>query len=188
MYLNQQLRDSIEDTIEENIQSIPGLSSPMIDKIMDSVADAIDTAIAQNEEDMKIAEKAGPPMWHTLHWIAQVADNESRPELYRALLNIYLQAHPCKDVCRAHLRKNLTLCNINSYASCFEHSVALHNRVNAQLGKPQFSKIQAMEEYSLDCDTCIFPAVGKHNVKASEERDKTKQTVYQQYRGSQTYY
>ena len=75
-------------------------------------------------------------MWEYLHYQAKVADKEKKPYLYYGLLNIFLEGHPCADVCRKHLQDNILKCPVANYHSCFEHSVALHNIVNVMLKKP----------------------------------------------------
>jgi hypothetical protein len=100
-------------------------------------------------------------MWDVLHRVAKVADEEDDSALYLQLLDVYLRGHPCANECRKHLARNLRIVDPNRYISMFSHSVDLHNVVNRQLGKPEFSLQDAYDYYGFECDSCIFTSSRK---------------------------
>lgn len=129
--------------------------------LLREIGNAVDSSISSVEASRDLKEKAGHPMWDTLHYIGKVADDEGDRELYLSLLDIYAKGHPCAKECRAHLIANLDLIDPETYISLFQHSVDLHNLVNRQLRKPEFSLDKANERYDLDCDSCVFTPSGK---------------------------
>lgn len=143
----------INDKLKENIAN--SLSCE------EDVSDIIDYAMETTWKDMTLAERCGPPIWDTLLWIAAVADDEENPQLYRRMLSVIEDGHPCKDKCRPHLRSNLQIVNLDDYSSCLNHCIDLHNLVNRQLGKAQYSPLKAKEKVDLGCDSCTFHPIGK---------------------------
>jgi hypothetical protein len=152
MFNSRKVQEIADIAVERAMTSIQGS-----DIILDSITDVL----TQEWEDMALAERAGPSMWETLHWIAKAADAEQKPQVYISQLNIYASAHPCKDVCRPHIRMNLKRLDPSKYKSMFKHSVDLHNIVNRQLGKEIYPLRQAEKDYDLECDSCIFDPQSK---------------------------
>lgn len=159
--MNQKLRDNIDTAIADTIQSIQGLSITTKNSITDKILLSIDKAIEETDISNKLAEKVGPSLWGTMHWLGKVADSENKKDIYLDYLDILCEGHPCKDVCREHLQSNLQVINPYKYSSMFKHSIDLHNRVNRQLGKPVMTIAEAEAMYNLDCDTCNFKAKSK---------------------------
>lgn len=127
--------------------------------ITNVIAKAIIASTKLTISEMDVAERAGPCLWGTIHWLALVADKEKKKQLYINLLGVLLEGHPCKELCRPHMKRNLQLININNYASCFEHSVDIHNLVNKQLQKPTITQEEARIFYNLDCAACSMPTL-----------------------------
>lgn len=161
MYLTDKLRGAIIDRIIESAGA--GISA----------ASAIDDAISQAEDDtwrnMSLAERCGPSLWWFLHWMAAVADDENNPYLYYKALSLLQEGHPCRDVCRPHLRENLRILDPRDFSSAVEHSISLHNLVNRQLHKDQFPLEDAYNRLDLGCDTCTFALDGKGNSPDNNE-------------------
>lgn len=147
--------------------------------VLREIGNGIDSAIDEVYAQRTLKERAGHPMWDTLHYIAKVADDEGNPNLYLSLLEIYLKGHPCSEECRPHLNANIRTINPHNYLSMFEHSVDLHNLVNRQLNKKHFSMLQANNKYDLDCDTCIFTPSGKSHSTSVQQQNHE-----QSYNGS----
>lgn len=158
MFQSTRGRDVTDASISESIDSLQGLSSPEKIIIYNHIMDGLDMDISNYENNLSLAEKAGPGLWQHLHWMGRMADIEKDPSIYTTALSLLLRAHPCASVCRKHLDTNLKLLPTSSYASMMDHSIDLHNLVNSQLGKPQFSRREAYNIYDPDCDTCVFEA------------------------------
>lgn len=161
MFMNQKLRDNIDASISNTIKSVQGISVTLKNNIISKLSLAVNKAIKDTDSSNKLAEKAGPSLWATMHWLAKVADNENNQDIYLDYLDILCEGHPCKDVCREHLQENLQIVNPYKYSSMFRHSVDLHNRVNRQLNKPTMTLAEAESIYNLDCDSCNFKAKTK---------------------------
>jgi hypothetical protein len=171
MYLGPKLQDVIDRSIDNGLDQIIGLDQQERLIVASVISNAIQEGLAAEKEKMQLSEKAGPPMWDTLHWIAKVADTEQKPELYLRLLEIYMRGHPCKDVCRPHIQTNLRNLDPRKFKSMFEHSVKLHNLINKQLGKQQYPLLQARKDFDLDCDSCIFdPHTKSHNAQTGSAK------------------
>lgn len=163
MYMNKKLCDTIADKFNSRISNYSNFS-PEIRKFLTSVVeDSILESIEEVWDESGLAERCGPHLWEYLHWIGKVADNEDNPDLYYNALEVLKEGHPCKDLCRPHLKDNLEKINPDDYSSCFEHSYDLHNLVNEQLGKesPTFEEVDL--KYDLNCDSCSFVPSEKNN-------------------------
>lgn len=147
MFMSDRLKENI---ISQIVQRYPSVSSSDLREIMDDNWDAL-----------PLSERAGPPLWGHLHWIASVADNEGKPHLYWRALELLQEGHPCKEICRPHIVKNLKVLNPMDASSCTDHCIELHNLVNRQLGKAIYPHDKAKSMYSLECDSCTFSPVGK---------------------------
>lgn len=99
---------------------------------------------------------SGPSLWHTLHWIASVADNEKDlDDAYINMLGILANAHPC-TVCRSKFLK-MVMNNYRPYKPFLKHSIDLHNEVNRQLNKPTYTYDQVYPMYDYGkCEECTF--------------------------------
>lgn len=161
MYLNDKLRDNIINRIVDDVTGD-----------MDS-ASLIDNAISQAEDDtwrsMSLSERCGPSLWWFLHWIAAVSDDENNPYLYYRALSLLQEGHPCREVCRPHMKENLQILDPRDFSSAVEHSISLHNLVNRQLHKEQFPMKDAINRLDLGCDTCTFAPDGKGNSSNNNE-------------------
>ena len=158
MFMNNKLKDNIVLSIERKLPYIHGVSR---EALMSAIQDGINEAVGETWSNMSLAERCGPSIWDFLSWIAKVADNEGKPDLYYNALELVQEGHPCKEVCRPHIAENLRIVNPMNYPTCFEHVHAFHNLVNKQIGKPQYPLYKATSRYDLDCDSCIFTPVGK---------------------------
>ena len=158
MFNSQKVQYIADIAVDDAMASLQGLTEGEKDIIYDTISDTVANTMQDEWDKMQLQERCGPSMWCTLHWIAKVADNEDKPYLYINLLKVYEEGHPCKDICRPHLVKNLALLDVNKYSSMERHSIDLHNLVNRQLGKEYYPVDKAMQDYNLDCDSCTFNA------------------------------
>lgn len=86
----------------------------------------------------------GPAAWKLLHGTALHEPRRLTPRWFRLLAEVL----PCAECC-AHLRSNLeALPPPDAPSALFAWSVALHNRVNSQLGKPGVSAAEARRLHS----------------------------------------
>lgn len=166
MYVDGKLTTNIKSSIASRIRRIPGLSASQQAAIGRAIVDGLTEGLEVTDEERLLKEKAGHPMWDTLHYTAKVADKEGKPDIYLKLLDVYKNGHPCVDECRPHLVRNLQMLDPRSYESMFDHSIDLHNLVNNQLGKAVYSYEDADKKYDLDCDSCIFAPSGKSSSSA----------------------
>lgn len=173
MFINKKLKDNIITSILNRIS----YASSESDSIESLLEQSIDEAMEETWDDMSLAERCGPGIWDFLSWIARVADNEGKPDLYIKALEVVQEGHPCKEICRPHVEKNLIMIDSMTYDSCFEHLHAFHNIVNQQLGKEQFPMYKAISKYDLDCDSCIFDPVGKSHSQQSSASVEYNQTL-----------
>lgn len=183
MYMNQKLKDNIINSIVSGIVGVQGVNPESKRHISQAASNAIDSAMNETWEDMTLAERCGPPLWDYLLWMAAVADNEDKPHLYLRALTILQEGHPCKDICRPHMKSNLQLVNLKDYPTCVDHCIALHNLVNRQLGKDEFSPLRAKEKVDLGCDSCTFNPVGKSRSQQHNASKKTSNVS----KGNETY-
>lgn len=168
MFLNQKLRDNIVNSLVDQ-----GHLSH------DEIESVIDNAITESWEEMTLAERCGPGLWEFIHWMAAVSDNEDKPHLYEQALALVQEGHPCKDICRPHMRENLRQVDLRDYESAISHSHALHNLVNQQLSKDQYPLIDLEKKLDLGCDSCTFSPVGKSHASHQDAVKKTDQFNWQ---------
>lgn len=159
MYLNEKMISNISDSIMEGFN----FNGQNPDQIKKHITNIIENSMESTWKDMSLAERVGPPIWEYLHWMGAVADSENNPAIYMDSLDILIEGHPCKELCRSHLYDNLMNLNPGDYPSKLEHSIDLHNLVNQQLGKPIYPIMKAKARYNLKCDSCIFSPSVKNN-------------------------
>lgn len=96
----------------------------------------------------------GPRMWATIHFIAlgfpespTVAQRAAFTDFFDRILPFIIPCNECATNYRRHLRElsGLNFRRFDSASSLFEWTVALHNKVNTELGKPQLSPDEALE-------------------------------------------
>jgi hypothetical protein len=158
MFRYRQGRQLVDNSIWESIQSLEGLDTNDKRVIYTEVMGGLDQDIKIFEDDLTIPEQSGPSLWDFLHWMGKVADEEKNPSVYRDAISVLERGHPCASMCRKHLVDNMKLLPISGYTSMFLHSFDLHNLVNKQLGKRNFSLQQAKKMYDIDCVSCVFGA------------------------------
>lgn len=173
MYLNERLKDNIVESILLSLSEVRDLNNAPRDEVANIIRDAIDIAVEDTWEDMTLAERCGPGLWDFLHWMAAVADDENKPSLYYKALSVVQEGHPCREICRPHMKSNLQQVDPANFNSAVEHSVTLHNLVNAQLGKTEFSVEDAKKRLDLGCDSCTFNPVEKSRSQQHNAIDKT---------------
>jgi len=171
--MNQKLKDNILSSVLSGLTEIQGISSDARRHMSQMVSSAIESSVANTWEEMTLAERCGPPLWDFLLWTAAVADDEDKPHLYTRALSLIQEGHPCKDICRPHMRSNLQQVNPKDYPTCTDHCIALHNLVNRQLGKDEYPPVKAKEKVDLGCDSCTFNPVGKSRSSQSHVDKKT---------------
>ena len=95
----------------------------------------------------------GPFLWHTMHIIALGYPNKPNYAQKRAAKEFYesfVQLIPC-PVCRGHyaehLKANPVSPSLDSSKDLFRWTVKIHNLVNKDLGKPEYSEIEAIQFY-----------------------------------------
>jgi hypothetical protein len=93
-------------------------------------------------------------MWATIHFIAlgfpespTVAQRAAFTDLFDRVLPMVIPCNECATNYRRHLRElgGMSFRRFDSASSLFEWTVALHNKVNAELGKPLLSPAEALE-------------------------------------------
>lgn len=156
---------------------------PLSNKLKDSIADvlqvdqndkqdlfeALDIAEDDAWSSMSLPERSGTPLWEMLHWMGAVADKENNRSIYIRALNLLVDGHPCKELCRKAMKEDLHEVNYRMYGSMLEHSIDLRNHVNHRMGKPDLSPEYMIQRYDLECDNCIFsPSMKSHVSDASE--------------------
>lgn len=96
----------------------------------------------------------GPRMWATIHFIAlgfpespTVAQRAAFADFFDRILPFIIPCNECAANYRRHLRElsGFRFRRFDSASSLFEWTVALHNQVNTELGKPQLSPAEALE-------------------------------------------
>lgn len=161
MLSSTKLKSKILTIATSGIDATPNMDEYDKDILCKYISNCTNEAEDELMNELPLTDRCGPPLWGTIHWIAAVADAEKKPHLYRELISILLQAHPCKEVCRAHMARNVDILKPTWYQSCFKHSVDLHNIVNKQLGKPQVDLEVIKKWYNLQCDTCTMKVAPK---------------------------
>ena len=124
----------------------------------------------------------GPPLWRSLHAItfaypetATTEQSQSAVAFFDALVPLF----PC-DKCRPHLAAELQRHPVKDVAggrdAFARWLVDLHNRVNARLGKPQWTFEAAAAEYSaLGCGGDCSAENPKSNSTASKIQSQSSQ-------------
>lgn len=148
----------VDSSIWSSIESLQGLDDVEKKIIYSEIMNGLDMDIKEFEDRLSIPDQSGPSIWDFLHWMGKVADDEKNPDVYLDALSVVERGHPCANVCRKHLIENLKVLPTTNFSSMFRHSYELHNLVNKQLGKRIFPLKQAMSNYNIDCDTCVFGA------------------------------
>lgn len=158
MFINQELLNNVLLSASAQLSNLTPESRASMLKV---IRVALIQGMNNTWSKMDISQKTGPSIWEFLHWMAAVADREHNPVIYHNALETVCQGHPCAEKCRPHIRKALISMRPESYPSMLEHSVAFHNVVNARLGKPIYSIVDARTKYGLECDSCTFTPTGK---------------------------
>jgi hypothetical protein len=104
-----------------------------------------------------VPEHWGPHVWSAIHILAMGApqhiDADTR-KAYAQFYNALPHILPCA-VCGHHLAENLITLpvepHLNSRDDLFNWTVAMHNRVNQQTGKKQYSMEEAFEHWKSVC-------------------------------------
>lgn len=140
---------SISDIIATNLNKHAGIT---INK--HSLKQIIDLSIEEFKLNGDLRETSGPSLWHTIHWIASISDNENT-DAYIHLLGSIVAAHPC-HMCREDF-KSILFDHIPPVSPFLKHSVDVHNLVNEKLGKPIFPYEKALQVYNYEkCEECTF--------------------------------
>lgn len=95
----------------------------------------------------------GPFFWHTMHLVAlgypmkpTYAEKRAAKEFYESLAHLI----PC-PTCKLHyadyLKENPVSPNLDSKEDLFRWTVKVHNIVNKQLGKPEYTELDAIRFY-----------------------------------------
>lgn len=96
----------------------------------------------------------GPFFWHTMHIVAlgyplkpTYGDKRSAKEFYESLAFLI----PC-PICRDHYTEFLKEMPISPFLDkrddLFKWTVAVHNKVNQKLGKPQYTELESIQFYT----------------------------------------
>lgn len=169
MFASPKFIEKVNELLSTELGAIKGFTQNTIEAILDITNECFENAEEQLQNETSLAEKMFP-LWDTIHWNAMVSDNEKNPQLYYDLLENMKKWHPCKDVCRKHMRENLAKLDPRKYESKFKHSVDFHNIVNAMTGKPSYNYEKAYKKYALnDCKTCTFSSNIKENAQISKD-------------------
>lgn len=158
MFKSRQARSIIDSSIWRSIDSLEGLDLTDKRTIFTEIVIGLNQDIKNFEDSLNVPEQSGPSIWDFLHWMGKVADDENNPSVYIDALAVVSKGHPCANMCRKHLVQNLRDLPLDNYTSMFKHSYDLHNLVNRQLGKRNFSFQQAKKIYDVDCESCVFGA------------------------------
>ena len=95
----------------------------------------------------------GPFFWHTMHILAlgypntpTYAEKRAAKEFFESLQHLI----PC-PVCRQHytdyLKENPLTPSLDTRKDLFTWTINLHNTVNKQLGKPEFTEMESINFY-----------------------------------------
>uniref|UniRef100_A0A6C0HEJ8 thiol oxidase n=1 Tax=viral metagenome TaxID=1070528 RepID=A0A6C0HEJ8_9ZZZZ len=95
----------------------------------------------------------GPFFWHTMHILAlgypntpTYAEKRAAKEFFESLQHLI----PC-PVCRHHytdyLKENPLTPSLDTRKDLFTWTINLHNTVNKQLGKPEFTEMESINFY-----------------------------------------
>jgi hypothetical protein len=95
----------------------------------------------------------GPFFWHTMHLVAlgysnqpSYAEKKAAKEFYESLVHLI----PC-PTCKLHYADNLKVLpispSLDNRRDLFKWTVDMHNMVNKQLGKPEYTESDAIAFY-----------------------------------------
>lgn len=95
----------------------------------------------------------GPFFWHTMHIVAlgypnepSYAEKRAAKEFYESLLHLI----PC-PICRVHyanhLKANPVSPSLDTRKDLFTWTVKIHNLVNKDLGKPEYTEMESIAFY-----------------------------------------
>lgn len=95
----------------------------------------------------------GPFFWHTMHIVAigypsepNYVNKKAAKEFYESL-EILIPCPICREHYAEHLKKFPITPHLDSRSDLFKWTVVLHNAVNKNLGKPEFSEHDSIEFY-----------------------------------------
>lgn len=136
----------------EDLASIVSQFGPLADDYKERLAqyapdvdkDAVQKQIDQKRNQMEVN---GPKIWKWLHGMAIEWDGTA--ESLNGILSLITNAVPCGE-CKRHWVEMLTAHppKATNASELFEETVIWHNRVNARLGKPDFSLGDALALYA----------------------------------------
>jgi hypothetical protein len=96
----------------------------------------------------------GPFFWHTIHLVAlgypkepTYAEKRAAKEFYESLVHLI----PC-PICKLHYAQHLKdlpiSASLDSREDLFRWTVTIHNKVNKDLGKPEYTEGESIQFYS----------------------------------------
>ena len=93
----------------------------------------------------------GPSAWEFLHSIA-FAYPENPTQEDKTAANNFIHSFACMlpcSVCKDHFKSNIKVLpvDVSTREKFFDWTVQLHNLVNKQLGKPQFTTTEIFDSY-----------------------------------------
>jgi hypothetical protein len=96
----------------------------------------------------------GPFFWHTIHLVAlgypnepTYAEKRAAKEFYESL-KFLIPCPICKIHYQEHLKESPVSPSLDTRKDLFRWTVELHNRVNKDLGKPQYTEAESIEFYN----------------------------------------
>lgn len=103
----------------------------------------------------------GPSAWRFLHAVTFAYPEQPTEEHKQAAKNLFESLRyllPCGECCNHYcggLDRHSIEPHLDSRASLSKWLHAMHNRVNARLGKPEYSYEQALLDFEVDDESCI---------------------------------
>jgi FAD-linked sulfhydryl oxidase len=123
----------------------------------------------------------GPFFWHTIHLVAlgypnapTYSEKKAAKEFYESLQHL-IPCPVCKLHYQAHIKELPLTPNIDSKKDLFKWTVDLHNRVNKDLGKPQYTELDAIEFYHSLGARGRSPVWTPQDVQAAQFEEMAKQ-------------
>jgi len=96
----------------------------------------------------------GPFFWNTMHFVAlgypkepTYADKRAAKEFYESLTRL-IPCPTCRDHYTAHLKESPISVSLDNRADLFRWTVAIHNKVNKMLNKPEKTEQEVVHYYS----------------------------------------
>jgi hypothetical protein len=93
----------------------------------------------------------GPMFWMTIHLVAlgypsspTYTDKRSAKNFFEALANL-IPCPICREHYKGHLEKHPISPNLDTNKDLFDWTVKLHNEVNKSLGKPEWTREEALD-------------------------------------------